>query len=277
MSKRTGIMLASPLDEAKLAKWPRPYIVQPKLDGERCRAVFGPEGLTLLTSHGRVVNDMVPHLVEALAASPLAALGEIDGELYTHGLDFQVVQSIVGRSKNIHPEHHKIGFHVFDVVSGHAQEGRLQRLAHVARDLPEGLALVPWREARNMAEISAVAGDWLAEGYEGVILRRSDALYERKRVSTLMKFKPGREDEYEVIGAVEEQDQSGRPKGRLGALLARGDDGAQFSVGTGFTIPQREEMWAEKSKLPGRKVRIRFQELTSGRGVPRFPVFTALV
>lgn len=44
MSTRTGIMLASPLDEGKLAKWPRPYIVQPKLDGERCRAVFGPEG-----------------------------------------------------------------------------------------------------------------------------------------------------------------------------------------------------------------------------------------
>lgn len=230
-----------------------------------------------MTSHGRVVNDMVPHLVEALAASPLAALGEIDGELYTHGLNFQAVQSIVGRSKNIHPEHHKIGFHIFDLVSAHPQERRLQRLARAARDLPEGLALVPWREAGNMAEITAIAGDWLAEGYEGVILRRSDTPYERKRVSTLMKFKPGREDEYEVVGAVEEQDQSGRPKGRLRALLVKGDDNTQFAVGTGFTARQREELWADTVSLVGHKVRIRFQELTSGRGVPRFPVFAALI
>lgn len=277
MSQRTGIMLASPLDENKLTKWPRPYIVQPKLDGERCRVIFGSDGPSLLTSHGREVREMVPHLAEALAASPLAALGEVDGELYTHGMNFQAVQSIVGRSKNIHPEHHKIHFHIFDIVSPHAQEARLIRLAHVARDLPEGLHLVPWRTARNMGEVAAMAGDWLADGYEGVILRRSDSPYERKRVNTLMKFKPGREDEYQVVGAVEEVDQSGRPKGRLGALVAKGDDGAEFSVGTGFTAFQREQMWAERARLAGRTVRIRFQELTSGRGVPRFPVFAALV
>ncbi|MDR2947034.1 MAG: hypothetical protein LBV79_09840 [Candidatus Adiutrix sp.] len=277
MSKREGIMLAGPLDETKLAQWPRPYIVQPKLDGERCRVVFGPDGPSLLTSHGREVRDMVPHLAEALAASPLAALGEIDGELYTHGLSFQAVQSIVGRSKNLHPEHHKIHFHIFDIVSLHRQDARLQKLAQAGCDLPQGLHLVPWREAQSLDDVALMADDWLADGYEGVILRRSDRPYERKRASGLMKFKPGREDEYQVIGAVEERDKNGQPKGRLGALLAKGDDGAEFAVGTGFTAFQREELWAKRGCLAGRTVRIRFQELTSGRGVPRFPVFAALI
>ena len=75
---------------------------------------------------------------------------------------------------------------------------------------------------------------------------------------------------------MEERDQSGRPKNRLGAILAQGDDGGEFAVGTGFTARQREALWAERARLVGRVVRVRFQELTSGRGVPRFPVFVGL-
>ena len=35
--KRSGIQLAYPLEESRLAKWAPPYITQPKLDGVRCR------------------------------------------------------------------------------------------------------------------------------------------------------------------------------------------------------------------------------------------------
>ena len=40
MAKREGIMLASPINVDKLAMWKPPYLVQPKLDGVRCRAVI---------------------------------------------------------------------------------------------------------------------------------------------------------------------------------------------------------------------------------------------
>ena len=40
MGKRTGIMLCYPFEEKRLNKWNPPYIIQPKLDGERCRAVY---------------------------------------------------------------------------------------------------------------------------------------------------------------------------------------------------------------------------------------------
>jgi len=34
--KRAGVQLCYPFEEKRLAKWEPPYIVQPKLDGERC-------------------------------------------------------------------------------------------------------------------------------------------------------------------------------------------------------------------------------------------------
>ena len=42
-----GIMKASPFEEKRLTKWNPPYIIQPKYDGFRCRAIplmTGPKG-----------------------------------------------------------------------------------------------------------------------------------------------------------------------------------------------------------------------------------------
>ena len=46
----TGIMKAYPFSEDRLAKWEPPYVVQPKYDGVRCRAVPLDNGSYLLLS-----------------------------------------------------------------------------------------------------------------------------------------------------------------------------------------------------------------------------------
>ena len=91
-----GIMKAVPFEEKRLAKWNPPYIVQPKYDGVRCRAVpleTGPKGdeYMLLSSEENVIFS-VPHLNEVLSGLHLKA--ELDGELYCHGMNFEEIISI---------------------------------------------------------------------------------------------------------------------------------------------------------------------------------------
>jgi len=49
-----------------------------------------------------------------------------------------------------------------------------------------------------------------------------------------------------------------------------------FNVGTGFNAEQRHQLWIDKESLPGKNAKIKYQHLSSGRKVPRFPVFAEI-
>ena len=113
--------------------------------------------------------------------------------------------------------------------------------------------------------------------YEGIIVRHLAAPYERKRSRWVMKFKPKKEDSYEIVGITEEVSNEGLPKGRLGALVLLSGDGNVFSAGTGFSDCAREELWKVRETLPGKVARVQYQHLTTGKKVPRFPVFMEVI
>jgi len=81
-----GIMKCYPFEEKRLAKWQPPYIVQPKYDGVRCRAVPIPGGGYILLSSEENVIYSVPHILDWLNRVQLTT--ELDGELYCHGMSF---------------------------------------------------------------------------------------------------------------------------------------------------------------------------------------------
>ncbi len=91
-----------------------------------------------------------------------------------------------------------------------------------------------------------------------------------------MKFKPKQSDSYTILGYEEEISIEGNPKDRLGALICDSGDGNTFNVGTGFTDEQRLNLWDIRSLLPGMTCTIKYQHITPGRKVPRFPVFVSL-
>ena len=62
----------------------------------------------------------------------------------------------------------------------------------------------------------------------------------------------------------------------LGALICRSGDDGTFNVGTGFTADQRSDLWSNREKLIGKIAKVQYQHLTSGKGVPRFPVFISI-
>lgn len=272
-----GIMKAQPFEEKRLNKWNPPYIVQPKFDGFRCRAVPVEGGGYIMLSSEENVIFSAPHILESLNHSGLTV--ELDGELYNHQAylqgGFDLISSIASRTTNLHPLHKDLQFHIFDLVTTRAQGDRILDLNRIT--MPDYCFSSPYWICNSLDEIMQVYEELIVYGYEGIIVRHLFAPYERKRSLWVMKFKPKQEDTYVITDAVEEISINGVPKGTLGALWCSGSDGTPFKVGSGFTSQQRKNLWEEVELLRGKKARIQYQHITSGKGVPRFPIFVEVI
>jgi DNA ligase 1 len=271
-----GIMKAYPFEESRLAKWAPPYIVQPKFDGVRCRSIpiqTGPKGneVMLLSSEENVIYS-VPHINYALQG----VTAELDGELYCHGMSFEEIISITSRTVNIHPDHKKIQFHVFDIVNEEPQMKRSIIIENL-RGINPLIQVAPFWVCSSLDEVLKTYDQIINLGYEGIIVRHTQAPYIRKRSTFVMKFKPKKEDTYEIIGFVEEESKHNVPKCSLGSFILDSGDGSTFNVGSGFSADQRHSYWDHREELIGKSVRVKYQHLTSGKKVPRFPVFVEVI
>ena len=272
MSKRSGIMLAYPFEERRLTNpkflWKFPVIVQPKLDGERCRAVPSPEGFILLSSECNEIT-MLPHISEYLNSlfrnlPPM----ELDGELYKHGWNFSDIHSVVSRRENIHERAELMQFHIFDFVSSDQQLIRTDQLTGL-QGLNNGpLKLVSSRIAWNMSDIMELYKNFIDLGYEGIIVRHIRAPYVRKRSRFMLKFKPKKDDYYKIVEIIEAISEQSVPLNMVGAFKCCGSDGTLFKIGAGkLTHQQRKDLW--KDNLVDKFCHVQYQNITSG-GVPRF-------
>jgi len=269
--KRTGIQLCFPFEERRLTNpkfgWSWPVLVQPKLDGERMRAIcMGRERSPILLSSTEHKIISVPHIQKTL--QDLDIHGELDGELYLHGKDFSEIASIVGRTKNLHHDHSSVEFHVFDLVNDHAQ-------IHRSSDLQDIFDLIDSRNIKMvqnyfcfcMEDLLDKYSEILAMGYEGIIIRHLKAYYERKRSRFVMKFKPKKSDIYQIKSL---EEGAGSHYGMVGAFWCSGDDDTLFKVSPGnLTHIQRRELWQNRDLLTNHMIEVKYQNITLG-GVPRF-------
>lgn len=278
--KRSGVMLCYPFEVKRLEKWNPPYIVQPKYDGVRCRALkhFTPENKKtwLLISSTEDLIISVPHIVLALEQLNVPPeMTELDGELYRHGWSFEQIYSVTSRTANMHPEYEKVNYHIFDEVRDITQQAqRLVNISQLKMELP--LVRAPHVICWTLEDVMNAYQIFIDEGFEGMVVRHFEAPYLRRRSIYAMKFKPKKKDVYKIIGWKEEIDKYGNPKNRLGALVCE-KDGQTFSVGSGFNVYDREELWKIREYLPDMFVEVEYQHTTPGRGVPRFPVYSKIV
>jgi len=286
MTKRTGIMLPYQYSLARLSRFEPPYIVQPKLNGDRCRAVRTekPYRYILYSSQGKVKDFGVPHIVCRLAGLLLRHHDyiELDGELYVHNVSHQKIRSIVSRTANLHPLYTQVEYHIYDIIVDNVcQWYRANMLHALERSITEPwpIKIVPTYRVKDVSQLNILFESFLRRGYEGIIVRNKDAYYQRKRTTDLLKLKPRLEDTFKIVGATEEMSIHGERKHSLGAVVCttRARRPERFSVGTGpvLTLEGRRSLWTTRSNLMGAIARVKYQEL-SERGVPIFPVLVGI-
>jgi len=234
---------------------------------------FG-KGITLYTGGGHIITSMT-HINKDLERIQLheGEKIELDGELYLHGKPYSEISGMARRHE-FQTEHEQIEYHVVDIINDDKQSDRVMQLKAM-------FAKAKFEHVKKVKTLSCktnLVSHWLsvfmADGYEGIILRHPKGIYERKRSQSILKIKPTKTDTYRIVGTEEEMSVSNVPKDTLGSLICE-KDGDRFRVGTGRILTKigRKRLWDMRLNLDRKYfVVIKYLNLTAGRQVPYQPV-----
>lgn len=259
-------MRAYTLDAKREKKLEFPVDVQPKYNGVRCMAYNLPDGSVRLMSRGGK-DYTLPHLQQELQKE-IPKGWCLDGELYVHGMNLQTIRHHI---ETYSEESLQVLFTCYDITQlppGSADwTMRLVRLTHwfETHQNLRYTVMALTQQASSMRDIEALHNLWVAEGYEGLMVRTRTGEYKLGARSTqLLKYKKFFDDEFEVI------DHS---VGRDGVLVLRclQEDGLPFDVRPMGTEKERAQMLADAQKYVGRKFTVRYQERSSDN-IPMYPV-----
>jgi len=241
-----------------------------KMDGLRCVFKNG----KLYTRNGKEVVGF-EHIV-----NELTTLGEydlIDGELYSPDIPFQEIQGYVMRKKNVvEADKQKIFYNIFAMLTPKLTTTEMVIDIEKRREANHRtyLRFVEYVIIENDFEkIKELDKRWVAEGYEGVMLRSFNQVYDWKRSDALVKYKSFKEEDLTIVDAVE---GAGKYKGKLGAFRCDGIvEGRKIrtEVGSGYNDEQRKEFWKNRVKMFGTKIEVKYQGLTDDKTSLRFPIF----
>jgi DNA ligase-1 len=259
-----------------------PCYVQPKLDGLRCICYMdmsNNDGKVVAQSRTGAYFESVEHICAELRPILLQNPGLIlDGELYTADMPFEELAGLIKRKKtsdtNVNRQRMQlVKYHIYDVVVDGDYSERHDRIVQVVDGTKcPHLEAVDTRLIHNVNEFKQAFGEYVAAGYEGIMLRNAHGLYRQNyRSHDLQKYKEFVESEYPIVGFKE---ADGRDKGTVVWVCAT-DECRQFSVRPRGTQEQRRQWFQDGPQHVGKLLTVIYQEL-SELNVPRFPVGKAI-
>ena len=190
----------------------------------------------------------------------------LDGELWME-------RSVAGFQKAVSAVRKKVGgkewaditYMVFDIPTSTEPFEKVQ--AKLTRmDLGPYAEVAPQHRVKGEADMLKRFKSAVAEGAEGIMLRKPGSAYAPRRSASLLKVKPTDSAEAVVTGY---QGGTGKHAGRMGAVHVHlaSDPSKQFKIGTGFSDRERED-----PPPIGSIVEFQYNDVTAA-GIPRFPAF----
>ena len=270
-----------------------PYLASPKIDGLRAWVKDG----QVLSKTGKPIPQ--PR-VQELFSHLHGADGEIViGDPYSTGPEDDVFDRSRGILMRKTPDPDAdIRFYVFDRWDM-PQTKASQRVPNPYIESEGGRVYCIRHDwVYTQPEVDVYLWRCLEQGFEGAMLRQVNAYYKygqsTEKEGYLLKLKPFKDAEAEVIGCVEQMENTNEAtkdelgytkrssskagkvgKGTFGAFLVRDlATGAEFSVGNGpgLTQAKRDEFWAKRDELVGQIITYKYQEVGT-MDAPRLPQF----
>lgn len=277
-------MLAISYDETKVKF---PCVCQPKYDGVRCLTFVGKDGEVHLRSRkGKEYN--IPHIKKW--ANEHRSHLPVDGELYNHKeLTFQEIVSAVKKESEITS---KLSYVVYDIPVENVKfaslieipyqcndyntnlvmhiegDNRLSMLIDIAKLEDKGpIKVSRSRICNSFDDIKKYHDECVEDGYEGIIIRNADGIYEFGfKSSNLIKYKEFVDAEFDIVDVVE---ATGRDAGTA-VFVCVTKDGKRFNVKPKGNKKLRTEYFQNKENYINKKLTVKYQGL-SDDGIPRFP------
>lgn len=256
------------------------WFISRKHDGVR-GFVFLKDGKVKTSSRGGQDYDLAttyiaqdPFLLKVLNENPGIIL---DGEIYRHGWNLSTISGLC-RLETLEERHKELCFHCYDIVDEtktfKERFAILQKLYKERNaNYPDSkLVIVEHSIVKNNKEIMEKHNQFVAEGYEGAVIRDPDMLYKcGGRDRRMQKIKIFQDAEYQIIGLVEglrDEDM---------CFLMQTPEGYQFKakpVGT-----REDKQWYREhiKELIGKMGTVKYFGLTNtDKPVPNLPVFKSV-
>ena len=269
--------------EGHLKKLGKEIYIEPKLDGVRAIVGCGQmdEG-AIFSRNGQHLKNF-PLISRALVFDTPNFW--LDGEIVSG--NFQKTMKGL-RRKDVKDD--EAVFHVFDgpladdffdrddVSSSPKLKERRARLDTFLPD-SEFVKKVPFEIVSSWeTQLPQIMRKYVKQGYEGIMLKNPDGIYEKKRSTFWLKMKPFIEVTLKVVGV---EEGTGKNVGRLGAFICSGkDEGKKIitKVGSGLTDELRADIWKNQEDVLGQLIEIRADALSQNEDSPgvyslRFPRF----
>jgi len=269
-------------------------IVEPKLDGVRVIVIcdVDKDEVKLFSRNGKelsnfpTINKTFDDMLDQMSESMV-----FDGEVMSD--DFQTLMREIHRKSGAKTKDAKLN--LFDCLplsefknggSNSVNDAILKRkemLESFKFHLKSNIHLVEYVKMnlsdedgqKQFADYNKMCID---RGFEGIMVKPVNGVYECKRSTLWLKVKPF----IEVSLTVKDTEEgTGRNAGKLGALIVEGKDGGKFiktNVGSGLSDEDREVYWKDKDKLIGQVVEVRADQITQNQDAKdvwslRFPRF----
>jgi len=243
-----------------------PALAQPKLDGHRCTSQRDEK--TTLWSRTRKPITSMPHIIEVLER---VGVERLDGELYNHQYHnrFEELSSFI-RQEVPQEGCEIVQYHVYDyphpTTTNKERNEFLQGLKPFFKNTV--VHIVETLVVNDEDELMEAFEHFLAEGYEGAIVRNMDGLYVNKRSYDLQKIKEFDDAEFKIVGI--KVGTKGSMAGKA-VFTCEIPDVGTFDCKLKGNMDDLTKYANDPSLVIGKILTVKFQGYTK-YGFPRFPV-----
>lgn len=273
-----------------------PFLLSEKMDGIRV-LINLESGMAYTSSMKPLVNLDISQAIEKLVRGCFNYRCFLEGEITIPGLSFN---DLSGKVRSAKAPVEKFEIHLFDITLEDRKAVERQAILEEVVDSLDWkeeniFKVIPQIPVMEPEEVHLAFNRIIADGGEGVILKKPDGFYKNGRAGKvkqeLIKIKGLQDAEAIVIGFEERlrndnpivknayglserssHKENKTPANTLGCLVVEGKDGVVFSIGTGFSDGLRKEIWDNKEAYLGKM--LTYTYMSAGvKDKPRHPVF----
>ena len=252
-------------------------LLEPKLDGVRVITIINMDNRTVTqySRNGKALENF-GHITRALEDN----IGLFDRSLVLDGemvsSSFQALMKQVHRKSDVQSEDARLM--LFDIVPlsefqkgksvlGQRRRSNLLRSMKAILDKVGSIDIIPQIEvdldsAVGEMQFKQYNKDAIEAGFEGIMIKDINAIYETKRSVSWLKQKPFIEVSLTIVGI---EPGTGKNEGKMGAVICEGEEDGKFirvNVGSGWTDGQRAEV---NDSVIGQVLEVRADAITQSQ------------
>lgn len=267
-------MLAKQSDKCQNSVLNKPMWCSRKLNGVRCMMKWDGEKVITISRGGKnydvPAQKLTAEVTDLLKQNPDYIL---DGELYHHGHYLQELSGIA-RLDTWEDRCDILEYHIYDIASDELEfEKRLKILDDMRENVfneSKKIKVLEHVLTTSWDEIKTLHDKWVSEGYEGLVARKPDKVYEfGKRGSTMIKVKQYQDAEFTII------DYKDGLRDEDFCFICETDEGKPFAAKPIGDRELKAEYIKNIDEIIGKKGTVKYFEISKD-GVPQQPIFQAV-